>query len=275
MGKDYGIGARLTLNYDCIVLALLYMSLNSEKCILTNKRCVVNPLKKCEFCSCNGKALKFAGALSVIMFYKKLEDTVYDNKALKKLIARLIKSILKRNYNKAAEKYPEAAAEIEHMIKKQMAVEIEPEDIDKAAEPTAEFISKLCSMISPKDYHAHTVEIFGYYLGRWIYLMDAADDLENDIRSGNYNPFKARYKGDISETMLYCNEVLNMTAAQITMAYDLLDIGSYKSILDNIIYDGIANRQKYCLFDKYNQRSGNINKDKKVKKNLPYGSEKF
>lgn len=263
MGKDYGIAARLTLSYDCTVLALLYMSLNSEKCRVIHKRCVVNPLKKCEFCNCEGEALKFAGSVSVIMSYNKLEDTIKDSKSLKKLAARIMKFFFKRNYNKAVSNYPKAAYITEQMLKKQMTAESEQADIDMAAEPTAELISKLCAMLGLKGHSVHAAEVFGYYVGRWIYLMDAADDLEKDIESGVFNPFKSKYNGDIEETMAYCNEVLNMTAAQITLAYDLLDIGAYKSILDNIIYDGIPKKQRYCLFGKYSRGNG---KRRRVKK---------
>ena len=255
MGKDYGIGARMTLSYDCTVLALLYMSLNSESCTVVGKRCIVNPLKKCEFCNCDGEALRFAGAVSVIMSYNKIEDTIKDSKAWKKLAARAVKMFFGRNYRKAARAYPKAAALTEQMIRKQTAAENDRSDIDTAAEPTAGLISELCTMLYPKGYNTHAAGIFGYYVGRWIYLMDAADDLEKDIKSGAFNPFKAHYNGNMNETMRYCNEVLNMTAAQITMAYDLLDVGSYKSILDNIIYDGIPERQRNCLFDKYNKRT--------------------
>lgn len=263
MGKDYGIAARLTLSYDCTALALLYMSLNSEKCRVIHKRCVVNPLKKCEFCNCEGKALEFAGAVSVIMSYNKLEDDINDSKALKKLTARIMKLVFKRNYKEAAGKYPEIAAITEQMLKKQTAAESEQADIDRAAEPTAALISRLCAMLCPEGSYTHTAEVFGYYLGRWIYLMDAADDLEKDIREDEFNPFREKYNGDTVEIMTYCNEVLNMTAAQIAMAYDLLGIAAYKSVLDNIIYDGLAKKQYACLFDKYDQRGRKKHKREK------------
>ncbi|MBR4880562.1 MAG: hypothetical protein IKU19_01430, partial [Clostridia bacterium] len=29
---------------------------------------------------------------------------------------------------------------------------------------------------------------FGYHIGKWIYILDAADDFEKDKKSGEYNP---------------------------------------------------------------------------------------
>ena len=255
MGRDYGIVARLTLSYDCTVLVLLYLSLNSEKCTVARKRCVVNPLKKCEFCKSEGEAFRFAGA-----------DTMNDEGFFRRCCAVILRCILKRSYKRAVLSYPEIDEFTGQMIKKQQVVEQNQDNADAAAEPTAELISKLCSMLYPKGYNTHIAEVFGYYTGRWIYLMDAADDLEKDIKKGSFNPFRNKYNGDIIETMNYCNEVLNMTAAQIAMAYDLLNIGSYKSILDNIIYDGIPQQQKCRLFAKFNadkQKKRKRNKSKK------------
>ncbi len=258
MGKNYGTAARLMLSYDCTVLAVLLMSVTSEKCAVVRKRCPVNPLKKCEFCDCMSDAIKFAGAVSVILGYNRLQDTIIDSKMLKKIPPMILKILLKRNYRKAAAAYPEIAHMTEQLIKMQTEAESKKAGIDASAEPTAKFMSKLCSMFCPQNYNSHAAETFGYYIGRWIYLIDAADDLEEDIKKGTFNPFKEKYNGDTAETMKYCNEVLNMTAAHITMSYDLLDTGLYKSILDNIVYDGIAKQQQYCLFDKYNEKNKKI-----------------
>ena len=34
---------------------------------------------------------------------------------------------------------------------------------------------------------------FGFFLGKFIYLMDAYEDVETDIRNGTPNPLKGRY----------------------------------------------------------------------------------
>ena len=77
-------------------------------------------------------------------------------------------------------------------------------------------------------------EQVGYYIGRWVYLIDAFDDIEKDRKSGNYNPFLLnncsyeKIKGDIL-----------MTAGEAAKAYELLDIRCFKGILENVIYDGL------------------------------------
>ena len=38
------------------------------------------------------------------------------------------------------------------------------------------------------DVWENTLRRMGFYLGKFIYLLDAYDDVEKDVKSGNYNP---------------------------------------------------------------------------------------
>ena len=136
------------------------------------------------------------------------------------------------------------------MMQKQIKLEKEDSNTDRSAEPSAAVISELCKMLAKNESERLVLGEFGYYVGRWIYLMDAADDLEDDIKHGRFNPYKKAAGDNMSEAAEYCNSSLNMTVARIIQAYDLLDIGLYRDILDNIVYQGLAYQQKFCLFDK-------------------------
>ena len=54
LGKEYGFFTRFTLSYDFTFLALLELSLREDFCGTHRKRCVCNPLKKCNFPYYNG-----------------------------------------------------------------------------------------------------------------------------------------------------------------------------------------------------------------------------
>ena len=253
--RDYGIKSSLTLSYDCTVLAMLYLSLHDTPCNVTKGRCTVNPLKKCMLCSCDGEALSFSGAVSVIMSWHKLKDTMNDSGFIKKAAAAVLRVFLKGNYRRARKKYPLIDEYTSEMMEQQNDAERNGAGIDRAADPTAKLISRLCESFSPDAAEKKTLAVFGYYVGRWIYLIDACDDLEKDIRKKNFNPFIAKHGEDIRETMKYCNEVLNMTAAQLIMAYELLELHRFKAILDNIIYNGIPMQQKKLIRDRYDKRN--------------------
>ncbi len=257
LGKDYGLLSRLTLSYDCTVFALLAVSLHSERCHVSKGRCVVCPAKRCFFCDSEGKSLHFAGAVSVMMTYYKLEDTIRDSGFFKKCLAALLRMIFRRSYRKAVKAYPEIDTAVNAMMTAQQEAESKNSGIDQASEPTAKLVSELCTMLSPNDSQRRILGVFGYFIGRWIYIIDAADDLKKDIKQKAFNPFIKKYRDcgeDLNETMDYCNSVLNMTAAQILPAYDLLELHDCKEILDNVIYYGLSFQQKRCLFDKHKDK---------------------
>ncbi len=250
LGKDYGLLSCLTLSYDCTMLAMVSFSLKKETCTVHKGRCVVNPLKKCMFCDGGGEGFRLAGAVSVLMTYYKLTDTIQDSGFWKRTSARLLRKLMKRNYRKAAKAYPAIDEDCRVMMQRQREAEAAGSGVDKAADPTAVMLSSLCRRLSEKPEEQQILSHFGYQLGRWIYLMDAADDLEKDIRKGNFNPFRTKQQEEPENIMLYCNNVLNMTVSQLLLAYDLLELTAYKEILDNIVYHGLSFQQKYCLFAK-------------------------
>ncbi len=254
LGNNYGILSRLTLSYDCTILAVISLSIKKEISCVTKGRCVCNPMKKCLYCCGNGDSFKFASAVSVIMTYYKLQDTIEDSGFFKKAFARILKFLFIGSHKKAKNDYPEVEYEVNRLMENQRTAEKQNSSIDKAADSTAKLISKLCKMLSNNKSQKKILEVFGYYLGRWIYLIDAADDLEKDIKHNNFNPFIKSYNGDISSTMNYCNDVLNMTVSQIISSYNLLEPTEYKEILDNVIFFGLAEKQKSILFDKYRKK---------------------
>ncbi len=252
-GRYYGIISRLTLSYDCTLLAMLMMSLKNESVNFSNKRCVFNPLKKCNFCLSDGESYRFAGAVSVIMTYYKFEDIISDSGFFKKTAARLLKLILSRCHKKAMQAYPEIEEITKTMVSEQIEIEKNKNaGIDPSAEPTATAVSRLCVLLGSDDDEKTILREFGYYLGRWIYLIDAADDYFKDKESNSFNPFVNKFKNneasDNLEITEYCNATLNHTAAMAVSAFNLLDLKLHKPILENIMNLGLAYMQRKCLF---------------------------
>ena len=85
-----------------------------------------------------------------------------------------------------------------------------------------------------------------YHLGRWIYLIDARDDLEEDRASGCYNPVRARYGegGDDQALALTLEHSLNLARS----AFCVPDFGCRTPVLENILYLGLPMIQQ-AVFD--------------------------
>lgn len=245
LGKYYGFLSRFTLSYDFTFLALLNMSLQDGCDIIERKRCVCNPLKKCNYCK-NGESLQMPSAAAMIMLYYKLCDNIADEKGIKKLGFLLLKPLYSGAHKKAARLYPQIEKLIADFISEQSKLEKEGcTELDRAADPTAKALSELLKLCSSDQTQQRVLGRMGYCLGRYIYLIDAACDLDEDVEKGSYNVLKNGLKGEAKE---YAKKrivpQLYFCANEAGKAFELLDIKKYKTILGNIIYLGLEDTFK-------------------------------
>lgn len=240
LGRSYGPIARLTLSYDFTFLALLNMSLQSGCDGFERKRCAFNPLKKCNYCK-NDSAIDMPAAAAMILLYYKILDNTRDEKGFKKLGYLILKPIFSGAHKKAVKKFPE----IEDMAKKYISAQnvLEKDgctDLDRAADPTAVMMGELLPLCSDDAAQKRVLERLGYCIGRYIYILDAACDLEEDLKSGSYNVLKSDSTENTREYA--ANRVrgqLYFCVNEAAKAFELLDIKKYRDILGNIIYLGL------------------------------------
>lgn len=238
LGRLYGPLARMTLSYDFAFLAILNMSLSSDKCSLTRKTCTCNPLKKCQYLN-EKSGLEMPASAAMIMLYYKLLDNIEDEKGIKKVLYLALRGIYSKAHKKAAKEYPDIENIFSDYIKEQKLLEAENcESADRAADPTAKALSKVFEFCSNDETEKRILSRMGYCIGRYIYLLDAACDLEEDVKKGNYNPLKTYaedkdYKKNVIVPQLY------IVASETAKAFELLDVKKMKNILDNIIYLGL------------------------------------
>ncbi len=244
LGRRYGILARLTLSYDFTFLALLNASLTDGCDSFERKRCAFNPLKKCNYCKSDAAVLMPAAAAMIMLYYKIL-DNIADERGFKKLGYILLKPIFSSAHKKAKRDFPEIEQTVSDYISKQNALEKENcRELDRAADPTAEALAKIFMLCSENSSQKRVLERLGYCIGRYIYLLDAACDLENDLKSGSYNVLssdtvktKAQARERIEPQLYFCiNEA--------GRAFELLEVKKYQSILGNIIYLGLEDTFK-------------------------------
>ncbi|MBQ3088127.1 MAG: hypothetical protein IJC36_00665 [Clostridia bacterium] len=260
LGKKYGLVARFSLSYDFTFLTLLHMSLVDGCAKIDHKRCVCNPLKKCNFLSKDGLP-EMPTAAAAIMLYAKLNDNIADEGFLKGLVYRLLRLLSKRGYKKAAAKFPEIDNIFSEYIKSQNEIEAaNSSDIDLAAEPTAKMLSQLFELCSQNG-ETRALQRLGYSMGRWIYILDAAADLEKDIAKKRYNPFKSKGSEDTDLNDFFNAHILprlNVCIGEAEMAFELLEIMRLKNILGNIVYVGLEESQQRII-----KRSESHNKEKR------------
>ena len=243
LGKHYGILARFTLSYDFTFLALLSMSLNENICGLKQKSCTCNPFKKCNYLESN-EELKLPAAAAMILIYYKLLDNIEDEKGVKKIVYELLKYLFSSAHKKAANSFPKISETVSIYIKSQQQLEKENcSNIDMAAEPTAICMAEIFKSLSDDELTRRCLDRVGYSIGRYIYILDAAVDLDDDIKFDRYNPLK-NWVADKEFDKGFVEQQLNICIAEAAKAYELIDIKKFKNILDNLIYLGLQDTMK-------------------------------
>ncbi len=240
LGRSYGPIARMTLSYDFTFLALLNMSLCDGCDGFERRRCAFNPFKKCNYCK-NDTAVEMPAAAAMILLYYKILDNIGDERGIKKLGYLLLKPMFSGAHKKAAKRYPEIEEIAARYIKAQECLERDGcTELDRAADPTAQMMSEILLLCSSDEGQKRVLSRLGYCIGRYIYILDAACDLEDDIKSGSYNVLKNEdaenqreyAAGRVRPQLYFC-------VNEATKAFELLDIKKYRDILGNIVYLGL------------------------------------
>ena len=245
MGRDYSFLSRLALSYDCTYYAMLLLSLTRGCSGFDDGRCRFNPFKSCKFARCEGDCYSKAAALSVISVYYKKQDDIRDGSFFKRFSVRLIQPFFSHWRKKAARRYPQIDEIVAEMLRAQFAVEEETDPCtDAAAHPTAQMLAKVFAADAGDETDKRVFYEFGYHLGRWVYLIDAADDYLKDKKRNSFNPFFGVEK---EELFSYMEGILNQSLARAFDAYCLMDIKDFKGILDNMILLGFPLKQNSVL----------------------------
>lgn len=240
LGRKYGFSARFVLNFDFTFLAILLSEAGAPAC--TPCRCIAHPCKaRCVMA--HTASLEVAADHSIVLAWWQLRDHIKDHGLLKSLPYRLAALFLRSAYRKASRCVPEFDASVQRHLSDLAAREREHcASLDQAAEPFAALMADIAA-VAPDELHRRVMAEIFYHLGRWIYLVDAADDLKKDFEAGCYNPLRYRYgltDGTLDEkTQQEVALSLDLSVHRMASAYALLERGVWSNILDSIFYESL------------------------------------
>ncbi len=185
--QEYGNLTRVCTTYDITFLSILSHDCLNYPVQLTNESCIANPFQKKLIVKDNSLMRKIS-AIAVLLVYYKLQDDVLDGKKSRKILNTLFSKQVK----KAKFIFPEADEIIDKYYTKLRYMENANEQIiDKVSDCFGNMLKELFVLVIPSC--DDKVYSLAYNVGKYIYLIDAVDDLEDDAKSGNYNPFIACY----------------------------------------------------------------------------------
>lgn len=245
LGKRCGKLSQFTLSYDMVFLAMLLTGLYEPDSEGGSSRCPLHPTKRHDWLS--NPIIDYTADMSVLLTYYNLLDNWQDSKHAPSLAAA---KVLAPRTREIARQYPRQSASIHHCLSQLERYEkARSEDLELTAGCFGELMAAL--FCYKQDFWRPTLSEMANGLGKFIYLVDAYEDLPKDRKAGLYNPWTTyAFRPDFEE---HCHEVLTLLMAQSAAAFEKLPIIQDQDILRNIIYSGVWTRYQ-AIVDKKNRR---------------------
>lgn len=264
LGRRCGPAAQCILNYDFTFLAILLS--DGEEAACRRGRCAVHPVHGRDYLPPSA-ALDLAADESVILAYWQLRDGVEDHDWFHGLKYRGVSAILEPAYRKAAGIRPGFDESTRRQLN--LLAELEGEEcpsMDQAADTFAVLLREAAQAVD-EPVRRRVLEQLLYHLGRWVYLVDAADDLQQDAAAGSYNPVALRYglpEGRwTEESRQSFAATLDHSIHMMATAFELWDFGVWTPVLEKTFYSGLFQVGRAVLDGTFRAKGG---------KDLPPGS---
>lgn len=234
--NKYGTLGQMTLTYDMTFAVMLLNSLYECETKSSKHRCIVHPVNKRVML--NSEITDYAADMNLILAYYHLQDDWEDEKKVSGLAGS---AVLRRKVEKAIAAYPRQSKAIKEELQKLKEYEkANVLEIDYPAGCFGRLMEEL--FVYKEDHWSETLRKVGFFLGKFIYIMDAYDDLEKDLKEGNYNPLKELSKEEDYEEK--CKGMLFMMMGECSAEFEKLPCVLDIDILRNILYDGVWKRYK-------------------------------
>lgn len=245
MRKRTGALSAVSLRYDYLLLLLVRMlHLKDESFPVRRRRCVLHPVRRRPMLEEND-ALRYVTDVSAFLGYHQLKDTERDCRGFKKMGALCIHPIFARARKKATCRALEEGI-AKHMQELHLLEQARCSSIDEAAEPFGKLLGEVFAfgLDAPESRVCYE---FGYRIGRFIYIADAAQDYEKDVKEKNYNPLYVAYGApSLTESQkenLYTALTIELREAEGAMnLFPAYDGNPLLHIIQNTVYEGLPRR---------------------------------
>lgn len=242
--SNCGAKGQMLLNYDMTFLVVLLTGLYE----LENKEsefiCALHPTKKRRVWI--NEATDYAADMNLILAYHNLIDDWKDEKAYTK---KAFVKMLDKDYTRIMSKYPRQVKAIEEFMKKTEEVERNNEtNLDAVAGLTGEMLGEV--FCQREDEWAEELRTLGFYMGKFIYIMDAYEDYDSDLSKNEYNPLTFLVSESVQDMDTLCRLLLTSMMSECAKSFERLPILLHADILRNILYSGVWSKYEYLQLKK-------------------------
>lgn len=247
IGKGCGQTARTALTYDMAFTSALIHNIKGEDVQIKKQRCVVHPFKRRPMALPDETTVAL-GCVNTILTYFKLCDDRADGEA-----RGALRHLYRAGYKRATKKYPEIGEIISRFTQEQAKLERQNCDsIDMACESTAVMMKQAGRFLLGDYATEHTDNLF-YHIGKWVYLIDALDDYDKDVKKGRYNVLYNIYQVPTRAEAVKKGEeeikfVFDMTFAEMRRSLSNIKFYFNHDLTDNIILRGIPIKTRTIFY---------------------------
>ena len=237
--ENHGLSGQISLTYDMTFVVMLLSGLYEPPTRKGTTRCIVHPVFRQPVRK--NSATEYGADMNVLLtYYKCIDDWKDERKLLRRGYAGLLGGSLKR----VTERYPEKARKIRDRLEELSAIEKSRSmDPDLAAGCFGRLMEEIFAW--KQDEWTESLRRMGFFLGKFIYLLDAFEDVEKDKKTGNYNVFSEMSEKDgFREEAL---QLLTMMLSEACREFEHLPVIRYADILRNILYSGVWSRYRRML----------------------------
>ena len=255
IGKGCGNCPKSALTYDVAFMSALMHNIAGKDVVVKKKRCFLHIFKRRLMAIPDDLSILLGCMNTALAYYKLLDDKKDGDKK------GVFAFIYKRGYKKAIKRHPELAK----IISSQMTAQRQIEDknsaiIEEACEPTAVMLERL-SRYCLKDKATEYTSSLMYAVGKWIYLADALDDYDKDVKKRRYNVFYNAFKTQTKAEAVEKNKeeitfIFDGIFAQMRTALNNIKFNFNHDLTDNIILRGIPIKTRAIVYGKCGKGKG-------------------
>ncbi len=239
-----GAKGQMLLNYDMTFLVVLLTGLYELTNEASEITCALHPTKRKTVWI--NEATNYAADMNLILAYHNLIDDWKDDKAYSK---KAFAKILDKDYARIMQKYPRQVAAVEEYMKRTEEVERRGEkNLDAVAGLSGEMLGEVFCW--REDEWARELRTLGFYMGKFIYLMDAYEDYDADLQKGSYNPLISQMKERDEDMDMFIRLLLTSMMSECAKSFERLPILLHADILRNVLYSGVWSKYEFLQLKK-------------------------
>lgn len=242
--SNCGAKGQMLLNYDMTFLVVLLTGLYELSNEVSEITCALHPTKKRTVWM--NAATDYAADMNLILAYHNLLDDWKDDKAYTK---KAFVKMLDKDYTRIVSKYPRQVKALEEFMRRTDEVERNHEtNLDAVAGLTGEMLAEIFCW--KEDEWAEEMRTLGFYMGKFIYLMDAYEDYDADLQKNEYNPlvYVSGENGEDLDTLIRL--LLTSMMSECAKSFERLPILLHADILRNVLYSGVWSKYEYLQLKK-------------------------